>query len=264
MRTLLLNGVYGAPEHFDVLRAALAPDVETTIFPFRRGGLPDPAAATGFAPMIERLDRALGWYADDGEPVALIGFSLGGALALEYTLAHPGRVARLAMINSFGRFEQGPMQAGSMPAIRYWPGAWSDPRLTARLIHRLPAMRRGLFHPAASLAAIERGVRLATVSMSHDDVTFQIAHLALRAPGGWEERLAAVAERIPTLLAHSRDDLVVPPRHTRWLAARMPRARVLPPFEGGHAFFQHDAGTLAEAVRAFLAGEEEERRESAR
>ena len=56
----------------------------------------------------------------------------------------------------------------------------------------------------------------------------------------------------------SRDDMVVPPRHTEWLAAAMPAARRLPPFEGGHAFFQHDARALASAVREFLgAGRED-------
>ena len=43
------------------------------------------------------------------------------------------------------------------------------------------------------------------------------------------------------MLLASRDDMVVPPRHTEWLAAAMPAARRLPPFEGGHAFFQYDA-----------------------
>jgi pimeloyl-ACP methyl ester carboxylesterase len=57
---------------------------------------------------------------------------------------------------------------------------------------------------------------------------------------------------MPILLVSSRDDLVVPPRHTQRLAVMMPSAQRLPPFTGGHAFFQHDGRALAEAVRAFL------------
>jgi pimeloyl-ACP methyl ester carboxylesterase len=122
----------------------------------------------------------------------------------------------------------------------------------ARALHRVEWMRRGLFHPDAPIETIEQGLRSASGSMTHEDVRFQLAHLALREPADRAARLAALAEHVPVLLVSSRDDLVVPPRHTERLAAMMPRAERLPPFTGGHAFFQHDGRTLAEAVRAFL------------
>jgi pimeloyl-ACP methyl ester carboxylesterase len=249
-RVVLLNGVYGATEHFGALRSALEP-VRSTVFPFRREGLPDPSHADGFSAMVERLDRTVvGW--GPGAPPALFGFSLGGALALEYALRHPERVSALILVNAFSRYEQGMLHAGSMPALYHWPPEWADPGLTARLVHGVTWLRRGLFHGDATLASIEDGVLAATRDMTQEDVRFQIAHLVLRAPHDATSRLAALAERIPVLLAASRDDLVVPPRHTEWLAGVMPRARLLPPFEGGHAFFQHDATVLATAVRSFL------------
>jgi aminoacrylate hydrolase len=253
-RIVLLNGVYGAVEHFDALRSALAPEIETAVFPFRRGGLPDPRGDDGFTPMVERLHRALDWYApgDEDERISLLGFSLGGALALEYLLAHPERVQRLVLVNAFGRYEQGPMQAGSLPVVRSFRASWGDPQFAARLVHRVPSMRRTFFHPEASLEVIEHGMRVAALGMSHDDVRFQLAHLGLRRPKGYEERLKTAAERTPILIAASRDDLVVPPRHSEWLARTMPSARVLPPFVGGHAFFQHEASALALAVREFM------------
>lgn len=42
--------------------------------------------------------------AGGGRPVTLIGESFGGALSLSYALAHPDRVARLVIINSFPHF----------------------------------------------------------------------------------------------------------------------------------------------------------------
>ena len=253
MRLLLLNCVYGAPEHFDSLRAGLAPEIETQVFSLRREGLADPAGRDAFAPLVDRLDRAIESFAPaTGDPPALFGFSLGGALALEYALAHPDRVASLVLVNAFGRYSQGSLHAASAPALRGWPPAWSPPALTARIVHRVVWMRRGLFHADAPLEAIERGVRAAVGSTTHDDVRFQLAHLDLAVPEGHAARLAEAAERIPMLLISSRDDLVVPPHHTEWLAGAMPRAMRLPPFEGGHAFFQHDARALAGAVRQFL------------
>ena len=98
MHLILVNGVYGAPEHFDALRAALAPDVSTEVFTFSRQGEPDPRPEHAFAPMVRRLDPLVRALAVEGaarldaatsrSKPALLGFSLGGALALEYALQH--------------------------------------------------------------------------------------------------------------------------------------------------------------------------------
>ena len=254
MELLLLNGVYGAPEHFDRLREALAPDVATAVLPFRREGLPFPVRHRGFAHLIPRLEKAIDALASsgNGRPPALFGFSLGGALALEYALTWPERVSALVLVNSFARFQRGPMQASSMPAVWSWPPAWAHPRLTAHIVHRNEWLRRGLFHGEAPREAIERSVRAATIATTQDDLRYQLAHLDLGSPEPLAPALGALARRIPVLLLSSRDDLVVPPRHTDWLASRMPAARRLPPLEGGHAFFQHDSRRLAGIVREFL------------
>ena len=127
MRLLLLNGVYGAPEHFDSLREALAPEIETKVFPLRREGLPDPDSGTGFAPLVERLDREIAAFTGPlaAGPTALLGFSLGGALALEYALAHPGRLAALVLVNAFARYEGGALQVASSQMLHGMPPAWA-------------------------------------------------------------------------------------------------------------------------------------------
>jgi pimeloyl-ACP methyl ester carboxylesterase len=249
---VLINGVYGAPEHFARLRDCLAPDAVTDVFGFRRNGTPDPRGNAGFEPMVTRLSEFLGDPGPTDERPVLLGFSLGGALALEYALARPTAVSALVLVNAFLRFEGDFLHSGSIPALYMWPSEWSHPRLMARAVHRVEWVRRGLFHPDAPVETIEQGLRSASGSMTHEDVRFQLAHLALREPADRAARLASLAERVPVLLASSRDDLVVPPRHTDRLAVMMPKAERLPPFTGGHAFFQHDGRTLAEAVRAFL------------
>ena len=253
-RIVLINGVYGAPEHFTRLRECLAPDAVTDVFGFRRNGTPDPRGNAGFDPMVTRFAEFLAGRtpdAFDGRPV-LLGFSLGGALALEYALAYPGAVSAIVLVNAFLRFEGDFLHLGSIPALQMWPSEWTHPQLMARAVHRVEWMRRGLFHPDAPIETIEQGLRSASGSMSREDVRFQLAHLALREPADRASRLTALAERVPVLLVSSRDDLVVPPRNTERLAAMMPRAERLPPFTGGHAFFQHDGRTLAGAVTTFL------------
>jgi pimeloyl-ACP methyl ester carboxylesterase len=253
-RIVLINGVYGAPEHFARLRECLAPDAVTDVFGFRRNGTPDPRGQAGFEPMVARLTEFLAEAvpAESGNGPVLLGFSLGGALSLEYALARPGAVSALVLVNAFSRFEGDFLQLGSIPALQMWPSEWTHPRLMARAVHRVEWMRRGLFHPDAPIETIEHGLRSASGTTTREDLRFQLAHLTLPEVAGKAARLAALAERMPILLVSSRDDLVVPPRHTQRLAVMMPSAQRLPPFTGGHAFFQHDGRALAEAVRAFL------------
>lgn len=261
-RIILINGVYGAEEHFGDLRAALAPDFATEVFSFRREGLPDPTPRTGFTPMVERLARAIAGPAPSAvdtigsaaEPTplpALVGFSLGGALALEYAIEHPDRISALVLVNAFARYRRGAIQATSLPAIWSWPPAWSHPEATARLIHRVPWLRRSLFHLDMPLAEIERGVRAASAAVSQNDLRFQLAHLELPVPTDLPARLAHLVGRVPILLISSRDDLIVPPRHSHWLAEHLPGVRHIE-LDGGHAFFQHGGTALASQIRAFL------------
>ncbi|HYM82079.1 MAG TPA: alpha/beta hydrolase [Candidatus Limnocylindria bacterium] len=249
-RLYLLNGVYGAPEHFEALQVALAPAIETRVFPFRREGLADPTPEHGFSPMVDRLATELDRCDGDRAP-ALFGFSLGGALALEYALTHPGRVSALILVNAFARYRQGPVATGSLPALRAWPPAWAHPEATARIVHQVRWLRRSLFHAEAPREAIERGVRAATAAVSQGDLLFQLAHLGLAEPAGLAGRVGQLSRDLPILLASSRHDRVVPPFHTDWLATQLPWARRTR-FEGGHAFFQHDAALLAHTVREFL------------
>jgi len=248
---ILLNGVYGAPEHFDALRRALGPAVSTRTFTFRRAGLPDPhpLAADPFAPVVARLGRALGPAHD---PVVLFGFSLGGALALEYAFAHGDRVAAIVIVNGYDRYTGSLFHSSTLPLIREWPTAWTHPRIGARMVHRMRFLRRGLFHEDAPVEVIRRGLESSAQATTQEDVRFQLAYVSLPPAPDNAPRLAALARRIPVLLVSSRNDAVVPPAHTQRLAAAMPDATWLPAFEGGHAFFQHEAGALAEAVRRFL------------
>ena len=261
MRLILVNGVYGAPAHLDALRAALAPEVNTEVFTFDRQGERDPRREDAFAPMVRRLDPLVRAVAavdaaqlDAAPPArrpALLGFSLGGALALEYALQHGDSISALVLVNAFDRYHLAGV-AGAMPPVWRVPVRIRHRGFMSRAVHSLDWLRRGLFHDQASLDDVDRGMANATTSVSSDDLRYQLAHLGLPLPRGQGERLARLAERLPVLLIGSRDDMIVAPYHTERLARIMPAARRLPPFEGGHAFFQHDGAVLAAAVRAFL------------
>jgi len=255
MRLILVNGVYGATAHFDALRAAFAPDISTEVFTFSRDGATDPDPEHAFDPMVRRLESVVRGASPDptgASRPALLGFSLGGALSLEYVLQHPDHVSALVLVNSFDRYHLAGIQPGAVPPFWRVPVPIVHRSFIARIIHRIGWLRRGLLHEDATLDDVDRGMRGATAEVSSADLRYQLAHLGLPVPSGQGERLAALAERLPVLLLSSRRDMVVPPFHTDRLAQLMPAARRLPAFEGGHAFFQHDGSEVARVVREFL------------
>lgn len=60
--------------------------------------------AARMADLVDDLHTAVSAAAPDGRPVTLLGESFGGALTLSYAVAHPERVARLVVLNSFAHF----------------------------------------------------------------------------------------------------------------------------------------------------------------
>lgn len=61
--------------------------------------------ATRMAELVEDLHRTVSAAAPDDRPVTLVGESFGGALAMSFALAHPARVERLVILNSFACIE---------------------------------------------------------------------------------------------------------------------------------------------------------------
>lgn len=60
--------------------------------------------AARMADLVDDLHATVSAAAPDGRPVTLLGESFGGALTLSYAVAHPERVSRLVVLNSFAHF----------------------------------------------------------------------------------------------------------------------------------------------------------------
>lgn len=61
--------------------------------------------AVRMSELVDDLHGAVSAAAPDEGPVTLVGESFGGALAMSYALAHPARVGRLVILNSFACIE---------------------------------------------------------------------------------------------------------------------------------------------------------------
>jgi 3-oxoadipate enol-lactonase len=172
------------------------------------------------------------------------GTSLGGMVAQEVAIGHPGRVDRLVL-------------ACTTPG---WPYAYPMPPASARLI----AATRGLAPDVAARRWVENALAANTVASRPDLVDRLLAHQQARPndPAGFAALAAAGARyagqlrqnqiRARTLILHGDADTVVDPRNAALLAGRIPDATlvVLPGL--GHLFFWEAPDTFVDAVSAFL------------
>jgi pimeloyl-ACP methyl ester carboxylesterase len=148
--------------------------------------------------------------AADG-PVTLLGESFGGALALSYAVAHPERVGRLVILNSFAHF-------GS-PA-RLWLGYHllrATPWGMMRLVRQLNGRR--MHSPGTDPEEIRRFLQL----MRSTTREGYLSRLHILRDYDIREQLASI--QAPVLyLAADRDVLVPSVEQAQLMSARTPRA----------------------------------------
>ena len=138
-------------------------------------------AAMGWGAMLADLERIADAFAP--MPSAVVGHSLGGALALRWALLRPARVRALVLSSTFARVTTSPGQI----AARYLEQPlvlagqrWLPEPLAARLARDLAARGRWVYDPAcdervlglvrAAIRAtpIPLGVRMVKLAFAHD------------------------------------------------------------------------------------------------
>jgi len=167
--------------------------------------------ARAMADLVADLHRSVEAAADG--PVTLLGESFGGALALSYALAHPERVERLVILNSFAHF-------GS-PA-RLWLGyhllratPWGMMRLVRQLngrrMHSPGTDRDEIRHFHELMRATTREGYLARLQiLRHYDIRAQLPSV-----------------QAPVLFLAADQDVLVPSvDQARMMGALAPRATV--------------------------------------
>jgi carboxylesterase len=194
---------------------------------------------------VERLRGELRDLQRQHERVALIGFSMGGALGVNIAIETPP--AALVLINPFTKIDNFVWRM--LPILKYAVRDFK-PFQVVKLDFESEEARRniGQFMPDADLSDPE--VQAAVRSFSLPTRTLD----ELRAVGAAAYARAARV-RTPTLVIQATRDTTASPTYSRRLAARIPGARWVE-IDGEHNFIQHDADRLretADAIAAFLA-----------
>lgn len=196
-----------------------------------------------YAGLVERLRARLGI-----ERIVIGGNSMGGGVALAYTLAHPERVRALVLVDSVGerdpRYGDAPLifRIARLPVLRdigaqltprsliadSLPGAYGDPRrATPAMIDRYWELLR---YPGNRQATIDR---------------FALKPFALTPAD-----LAQV--RAPALILWGEADRLIPLSSGRWLAEHITGARLVTYPGAGHLPQEERADATAAEVARFL------------
>lgn len=176
----------------------------------------------------------------------LLGWSLGGQLALRAALDYPQSVARLVLLASTPRFVAGPDWPHGMAAAELdgFAGALcADPGAT--LLRFLSLQTRGVEGQKTLLQSL----RAALASTPAPTPASLDAGLALLRETDLRAELARV--RQPVLVVHGGLDTLSPAAAGAHLAARLPAARLLDLPRAGHAPHLSHPGPVIDALRAF-------------
>ena len=207
-------------------------------------GYSAPASAFTIARVVASLEAA---FSAEPSPLDIVGWSLGGQIALAWALANPQRVSRLALVATTPRFVAGDgwdhaishetlQRFGDELAIAWKP----------TVLRFLTLQLRGSEHGRAALAAL-RGEIFARGEPSRRTLSEAFAALATT-------DLRAEVGRVlhPTLVIAGDRDTLVPAAAAEWLASAMANGRFVSIDGAAHVPFLSHPDEFVRALRGFL------------
>lgn len=179
----------------------------------------------------------------------VLGWSLGGLVAMRTALDHPARIARLVLLASTPRFVIGEDWTRGMAAAElqdFGAALLADPRAT--LLRFLSLQTRGMAGQKALLQQLRQSVLAAPPA----DAGALSAGLALLRDTDLRAELPRL--RQPTLVLHGALDTLAPPAAGAWLAGALPAARHVELRGAAHAPHLSHGADVAAAIGQFVHG----------
>lgn len=212
----------------------------------RGNGLSDWRADLSFDAFVADLEAVV--EAAGLDRFDLLGISQGASVAIAYAVRHPGRVRRMIL---FGGYAAGWRTRASPEEIARREAMVELTRQGWGLDN--PAFRQmftSLFIPGADAEAQRWFNELQRISTSPDNaVALQLVFADI------DVRPLLAQVTVPTLVAHARDDAIIPFEAGRHLAAAIPGARFMALDSANHLLLEDEPawGRFLGEARAFLA-----------
>ncbi|MBK7903943.1 MAG: pimeloyl-ACP methyl ester esterase BioH [Proteobacteria bacterium] len=198
------------------------------------------------ASTLRDLARAVSPHVPNG--AAVLGWSLGGMVALELARSRPGDLAALVLIATTPCFlARDDWPAGMNPGVLdgFAAGLAGDYRRT--LSNFLALQTWGDENAAQAL----RSLRANLDAHGEPDPQALVAGLGILRTADLRDALAAIT--VPTLVIAGERDRITPVAAGRELASRLPSARFVEVPKAGHAPFLSHPDTVRREVESFLA-----------
>lgn len=198
------------------------------------------AAVTGFA-SIAAMARSI--LADMPDVASVAGHSMGARVALEMVRAAPGRIARLALLDTglhparAGEDERrhALVDLGRRDGMRALADSWLPPMVGPGVLDARPALRAELY------AMVER----MNPEIHHAQITALLGRPDAR------DGLAAI--RCPVLIGVGEHDAWSPPEQHREIAQAIPHARYVVFAGSGHMAPMEVPDAVTAALREWMA-----------
>ena len=182
-------------------------------------------------------------------PVDLVGWSMGGMVALALAARHPEKVARLVLVGTSPTFAASADCPHGMAAAVLAGFARSlQEDFRATLLRFLSLQARGGDEARVVIAQLRE--RMRTQAEPNPDVL--AAGLELLRTVDLRDQVARV--RCPTLVVHGAYDTLCAPAAGLWLAERLPDARLALHERASHAPFLSHPDWFVSTLKEFLHG----------
>ena len=241
----MINGLAGTSQDWDPTFLEGLATANQLLLPDNRG---IGASADNRAPFtIEDLaaDCAELMTAELDRPAAILGWSMGGFIALALALGHPDQVSKLILLSTD---PGGPTaELGDPGILAQLVDLSPPPREQARTLLSLlfdDQTARDLFAQVGDVIAAARA------SLNQDLLDRQLGALEAWHSGGVADRLPGID--VPALIATGTTDRVIPPANSLGMARAIRDSWLLRFPGGGHAFMAQHPALLARIVNEFL------------
>lgn len=214
------------------------------LFDKRGTGLSD--RVTDTPTLEERMDdvRAV-MDAVGSKRAALLGYSEGGPMCTLFAVTYPERTEALIMVGSFPRLSWAPDYPFGRKPEDYGP--------LLQAIREQWGTPIGIEQRVPSLAKDER-FRNWWAKLLRTGASPSAAYALIRMNSEIDARHVLGSIRVPTLLLHPSRDRVVSVEHSRYMAKRIPGARLIELDSDEHLPFFVRPNEIPDAVQEFLTG----------
>lgn len=191
--------------------------------------------------IVEQLD------AQFGQPVAVLGWSLGGIIAQHWAAGSPHKVERLILLASTPCFTAREDWLFGMAGETLQQFAAELEKNHAATLRRFLALQvRGSEHERELLVALREQL----FSRGEPDVSALRGGLDILRDADLREQAARIKQ--PTLAIAGQRDKLTPPEASYYLAQVMPNARVVEISGAAHAPFLSHTDTVVQHMKRFL------------